>query len=100
MAPITFGSMTMAASVPKGLRTSNDTGIGFIQQMNSTFTAGKTEGAGQGPQSGTLTADVAKDFQGIRAGMTEQPQNRSLLGKIADFIVNAKINKAANPEQA
>ncbi len=93
MAPITFGSMTMAASVPKGLRTSNDQGIGFIQQMNSTFTAGEVQGQ-QGPQ-GKLTADVAKDFQGIRASMTEQPQNRSLLGKIADFIVNKKINDAA-----
>lgn len=94
MAPITFGSMTMAASLPKALRTSNDQGIGFIQQMNSTFTAGQVDGQQQGPQ-GKLTADVAKDFQGIRASMAEQPQNRSLLGKIADFIVNKKINDAA-----
>lgn len=95
MAPITFGSMTMAASVPKGLRTSNDQGIGFIQQMNSTFTAQKTDGPGQGQKPGTLTADVAKDFQGIRESMADKPQNKSLLGKIADFIVGKKLENAA-----
>ena len=92
MAPITFGSMTMAANVPRALRTS-DPGLNLIQQMNSTFTAGDVQG--QQGSKGKLTADVAKDFQGIRASMAEQPQNRSLLGKIADFIVNKKINDAA-----
>ncbi len=95
MASVTFGSMTMAASVPKGLRASNDQGIGFIQQMNSTFTAAKTEGPGQGQKAGTLTADVAKDFQGIRESLADKPQNRSLLGKIADFIVGKKLENAA-----
>ncbi len=98
MAPITFGSMTMATSVPRGLRATNDVGLNFINSINTQSM--QTEAAGQGPKAGTMTADVAKDFQGIRASMTEQPQNRSLLGKIADFIVNAKINKAAQADQA
>ena len=96
MAPITFGSMTMAANVdtiPKGLRTSNDQGIGFIQQMNSTFTAAQVDGQQQGPQ-GKLTADVADAYKNIKASMDEQPQQKSIIGRIASFFVDRAISNA------
>lgn len=92
MAPITFGSMTMPMNnVPRAIA-QGDTGIGYIQNLNSAFSSGPTGqvGTGGGPK---LTADVAADYKGIRANMG-QPQNRSLLGKIADFIVNKKLDNA------
>jgi len=97
MAPInTFGSMTMAANVlPKGLRSSNDQGIGFVQFMNSAYTSNPTGGPGQGSTSGTIDSQTAKEYQGIKANMKpEQQGNRSVLGRISDFIVNKKINDA------
>ena len=90
---IIFGSMTMSGSIPRGLRTSGDTGIGMVQQLNSTWNTGEVGPTGVGQGAPTLTADVAADYKGIRANM-EQPQNRSLLGKIADFIVNRKLDNA------
>lgn len=93
MAPITFGSFTMPTSIPRGLRTSGDTGIGMVNQLNSTWNTGEVGPTGAGQGTPTLTADVAADYKGIRANM-EQPQNRSLLGKIADFIVNRKLDNA------
>lgn len=92
MAPITFGSMTMPASMPRGLTTVREPGLrlaGFMGEQPDQIGAGST-GAGRGTP---LTADVAADYRGIRANM-EQPQNRSLLGKIADFIVNRKLDNA------
>lgn len=88
-----LGSYTLGqrkASV-QGMNKTQTIDLGMISQLNS-------------PQAGkpgeSIDANKAKDFQGIRAAMTEQPQNRSLIGKIADFIVNAKINKAAQGELA
>ena len=97
MAPITFGSMTMAANVlPKGLRTSNDQGIGFVQFMNSSYTADAPGGSGKPGAGGTIDSQTAKEYQSIRAGVQpEQSGNRSVLGRISDFIVNKKINDAA-----
>lgn len=90
MAPITFGSMTMSASMPRGLTTSGDTGIGFITQMNSAFDSGQSGQIGAGSN---LTSEVAADYKSIRANMA-QPKNRSWIGRIADAIVNNKLNSA------
>jgi len=98
MAPITtFGSMTMAANVlPKGLRTSNDQGIGFVQFMNSAYTTTPTDGSGLPGAGKGIDSQTAKEYQSIRAGVQpEQQGGRSVLGKISDFIVNKKINDAA-----
>lgn len=93
MAPITFGSYTMPTNIPRGLRIAGDKGIGFIQNLNSTSTSGEAGNVGSGQGAPTLTADVAKDYQGIRANM-EQPKNRSLIGRIADYIVGKKLDNA------
>lgn len=94
MAPITFGSMTMPTAIPGGLRTSGDAGIGFIQNLNSTFTTGETGNVGSGQGAPTLTPDVANDYKNIKTNM-EPPQNRSIIGRIADFIVNKKLDAAS-----
>lgn len=93
MAPITFGSFTMPTSIPRGLRTSGDTGIGMVNQLNSTWNTGEVGPTGAGQGTPTLTADVAADYKGIRANM-QQDQGGGLIKTIASWIVGKKLDNA------
>lgn len=95
MAPITFGSFTMPTSIPRGLRTSGDTGIGMVNQLNSTWNTGEVGPTGAGQGTPTLTADVAADYKGIRANM-QQDQGGGFhpIRALANLIINKKLDNA------
>ena len=89
---ITFGSMTMSTSMPRGLRAS-DTGIGMVNQLNSTWNTGEVGPTGAGQGAPTLNADVAAYYKGIRANM-QQDQGVGLIKTIANWIVGKKLDNA------
>ena len=92
MAPITFGSMTMSASMPRGLRASGDTGIGMVNQLNSTWNTGEVGSTGAGQGAPTLTADVAADYSGIRN--IQQDKGGGLIHRVARWFVGRQIDEA------
>lgn len=95
MAPITFGSFTMPTSIPRGLRTSGDTGIGMVNQLNSTGNTGEVGPTGAGQGAPTLTADVAADYKDILANMPQEKDGG--FHPIRDFarlIVGKKLDNA------
>ena len=93
MAPITsefiFGNLTASRSSRLLSSGFSDPGLSKLNSIHNNQNTSEASAP-----SKPLSKEVAKDFQSIR--MTQdQPQNKSLLGKIADFIVNKKISSAS-----
>ena len=92
---ITFGSMTMSTSMPRGLRAS-DTGIGMVNQLNSTWNTGEVGPTGAGQGAPTLNADVAAYYSGIRNMQQNMQQDKDggLIHRVASWFVGRQIDEA------